>query len=169
MEYLECLVGDMPIGVNQVVFNLENLAARSGNTFTHPPQPDSPLFHGICGAPSASDTDVKRQEGWAMCDLGYYPFTQGTEGHYIQHHSLFARVPGSRESSASPLPLPQVVSSSRTPESLPELVDWDSNGFLGDVNTEDKSPSEPFFKSPEVRHSLGARGHLPSGYIVSSL
>ena len=75
LEYLECLVRDLSIGVNQVVFNLENLAARTGNTFVRPPRPDSPLFHGICGAPSASDTDVERQEGWAMCDGSHYPFT----------------------------------------------------------------------------------------------
>ena len=83
LEYLEHLVRDLSIGVNQVVFNLENLAARTGNTFVCPPRPDSSLFHGICGAPSASDMDVEQQEGWAMCDLGHYPFTRGIEGCYI--------------------------------------------------------------------------------------
>ena len=36
LEYLEWLVRDMSIGVNQVVFNLKNLAAQSGDTFTRP-------------------------------------------------------------------------------------------------------------------------------------
>ena len=30
-------------------------------------------------------------------------------------------------------------------------IDWDSNGFLGDVDSDVESPSEPFFKSPEAR------------------
>ena len=72
LEYVEPLVRDMSIGVNQVMFNMENLAVRSGNTFAHPPRPDSPLFHGICGAPSASDTDVERQEGWHWGQRGSY-------------------------------------------------------------------------------------------------
>ena len=105
LEYLERLVRDMSIGVNQVVFNLENLAVQSRNTFIRPPKPDSPLFHGICGAPSASDTNVECQEGWAMCDLGHYPFARGIEGRYIRRHTLFVRVPGSRDSSASPPPI----------------------------------------------------------------
>ena len=151
LEYLECLVRDMSIGVNQVVFNMENLAVRSRNTFVRPPRPDSPLFHGICGAPSASNTDVERQEGWAMCDLRHYPFTQGIEGRYIQRHSLFTRILGSRDSSSSPPPIPRVVSSSHTSESLPDLLKWDSDGNLGDIDSDDKSPSEPFFKSSEAR------------------
>ena len=151
LEYLERLVRDMSIGVNQVVFNLENLAARSGNTFIRPPRPDSPLFHGICGAPSTSDTNVEHQEGWAMCDLSHYPFTRGIEGRYIRCHSLFARIPGSRDSSASPPLIPRVVSPLCTPESLPEFLEWDSNGFLGDIDSDDKSPPQPFFKSPEAR------------------
>ena len=73
MEYLDRLVREVSIGVNQVEFNLENLAVLTGNTFTCPPRLDSPLFYGVCGAASVSDTDVDRQEGWAMCDLGYYP------------------------------------------------------------------------------------------------
>ena len=105
----------------------------------------------VCGAPSASDTDVERQEGWAMCDLGHYPFTRGIEGRYIRRHTLFARIPGSRDSSASPPPIPQVVSSSRSPESLPDLLEWDSDGFLGDIDSDDKSPLEAFFKSSEAR------------------
>ena len=141
----------MSIGVNQVVFNLENLAVRTGNTFVRPPRPDSPLFHGICGAPSASDTDVKRQEGWAMCDGGHYPFTRGIEGRYIRRQFLFARVPGSRDSSSSPPPIPRVVSSSRATESLPDLLEWVSDGVLGDINSDDESPPEPFFKSSEAR------------------
>ena len=151
LEYLEYLVRDLSIGVNQVVFNLENLAVRSGNTFVCPPRPDSPLFHGICGAPSTSNTDVEHQEGWAMCDLSHYPFTRGIEGRYIRRHTLFARIPGSRDSSTSPPPIAQVVSSSRTPESLPSLLDWDSDRFLGDVDSDDESFPEPFFKSPEAR------------------
>ena len=47
LEYMECLVRDLSIGVNHIVFNLENLAVRTGNTFVRPPRPDSPLFHGI--------------------------------------------------------------------------------------------------------------------------
>ena len=151
LEYLERLVRDMSIGVNQVVFNMENLAVRSGNTFVHPPRPDSPLFHGICGAPSTSNTDVERQERWAMCDLGHYPFTRGIEGRYIQSHTLFARIPGLRDSSASPPPIPRVVSSSRASESLPDLLEWDSDRFLGDIDSDDESSPEPFFKSSEAR------------------
>ena len=151
LEYMERLVRDLSIGVNQVVFNLENLAVRTGNTFVSPPRPDSPLFHGICGAPSTSDTDVKRQEGQVMCDGGYYPFTRGIEGRYIRRNSLFARIPGSRDSSASPPPIPRVVSSLHSPESLPDLIEWDSDGFLGDIDSDDESPSEPFFKSSEAR------------------
>ena len=49
LEYLERLVRDMSIGVNQVVFNLESLAARSGNTFVHPPRPDSLSSMGFVG------------------------------------------------------------------------------------------------------------------------
>ena len=109
------------------------------------------LFHGICGAPSASDTDVERQEGWAMCDGGHYPFTRGVEGRYIRRQFLFARVPGSRNSSSSPPPIPRVVSSSRATESLPDLLKWDSDGVLGDINSDDESPPEPFFKSSEAR------------------
>ena len=45
-----------------------------------------------------------------------------------------------------------MVSSSRTSESLPDLIEWDSDGFLGDVDTDDESPQEPFFKSSEARH-----------------
>ena len=151
LEYIERLVRDLSIGVNQVVFNLENLAVRTGNTFVCPPQPDSPLFHGICGDPSASNTDIERQEGWAMCDLSHYPFTRGIEGCYIQRNFLFARVSGSRDSSSSPSPIPRVVSPSHSPESLPDLIEWDSNGFLGDIDSDDKSPPEPFFKSSEAR------------------
>ena len=52
-----------------------------------------------------------------------------------------------------PLPqIPRVVSSSRTPESLPSLVDWESDRFLGDIDSDDESPPEPFFKSSEARH-----------------
>ena len=140
LEYIERLVRDLSIGVNQVVFNLENLAVRTGNTLVCPPQPDSPLFHGICGAPSASNTDVERQEGWAMCDLSHYPFTRGIEGRYIRCNSLFARIPGSRDSSSSPPPIPRVVSSSRATESLPDLIEWDSDGVLGDIDSDDESP-----------------------------
>ena len=151
LEYLERLVRDMSIGVNQVVFNMENLTVRSRNTFIRPQRPDSPLFHGICGAPSASDTDVERQEGWAMCDLGHYPFARGIEGRYIRRNSLFARIPGSRDSSSSPSPIPRVISSSRATESLPDLLEWDSDGVLEDIDPDDESPSEPFFKSSEAR------------------
>ena len=84
-----------------------------------------------------------------MCDGGHYPFTRGIEGRYIRHNSLFARIPGPGDSSASSPPLPRLVSSLRTPESLPDLLKWDSDGVLGDT--------------------LGARGHLLSGYIVSLL
>ena len=139
LEYVERLVRDMSIGVNQVMFNMENLAARSGNTFVRPPRPDSPLFHGICGAPSASNIDVDRQEGWAMCDGGHYPFTRGIEGRYIRRNSLFARIPGSRDSSSSPPPIPRVVSSLRATEFLPDLLEWDSDGVLGDIDSDDKS------------------------------
>ena len=146
LEYLDCLVREVSIGVNQVKFNLENLAVLTSNTFTHPPRPDSPLFYGVCRAASASDTSVDRQEGWAMCDLGYYPLEQGVGGCYNRRHFLFAGVPGSRDSSASPPPIPRVVSSSRTPDSLPDFI---SDGALGDLNSDVKSPPS-FFKSPEA-------------------
>ena len=87
-----------------------------------------------------------------MCDLGHYPFSRGIEGCYIRHNSLFAQVPGSRDSSSSPPLIPRMVSSSGTSESLPKLVEWDSDGFLGDIDSDDESSSEPFFKSPEARH-----------------
>ena len=111
LEYLEHLVRDVSIGINQVVFNLENLAASCGATFTCPPKPDSPLFYGICGPSTSSDTDVDHQEGWAMCDLGHYPLAQGVGARYIRRHLLFVRESGSRDSSASPPLLPRVVSS----------------------------------------------------------
>ena len=82
LEYLDRLVREVSVGVNQVEFNLENLAVLTGNTFTHPPRPDSPLFYGVCGAASASDTHVDCQEGWAMCDLRYYLLEQGVRGRF---------------------------------------------------------------------------------------
>ena len=147
LEYLERLVREVSIGVNQVEFNLENLAVLAGNTFTRPPRPNSPLFYGVCRAASASDTSVDRQEGWAMCDLRYYPLERGVGGRYNQRHFLFVGVPGSRDSSSSPPPIPQVVSSSRTPDSLPNLL---SDGVLGDLDSDVES-SPLFFKSPETR------------------
>ena len=86
-----------------------------------------------------------------MCDLSHYPFTRGIEGRYIRCHSLFARVPGSRDSSASPPPIPRVVSSSCASEYLPDLLEWDSDGIMGDINTDGESPPESFFKSSEAR------------------
>ena len=44
-----------------------------------------------------------------------------------------------------------MVSSLHSPESLPNLLEWDSDGFLGDIDSDDKSSSEPFFKSSEAR------------------
>ena len=82
LEYLDRLVREVSIGVNQVEFNLEKLAVLTSNIFTRPPRPDSPLFYGVCRAASASDTDVDRQEGWAMCDLGYYPLERGVNRRY---------------------------------------------------------------------------------------
>ena len=61
-------------------------------------------------------------------------------------------VPGSRDSSASPPPIPQVISSSCTPESLPDLISRDSDGALGELNSDVESPSRSFFKSSEARH-----------------
>ena len=86
-----------------------------------------------------------------MCDGGHYPFTRGIEGCYIRRQFLFAQVPGSRDSSSSPPPIPRVVSSSRATESLPDLLEWDSDGVMGDIDTDDESPPEPFFKSSEAR------------------
>ena len=65
LEYLERLVRDMSIGVNQVVFNLENLAARSGNTFTCPPPDLIPLSSmGFVGPiPLAIPTLNVRKDG----------------------------------------------------------------------------------------------------------
>ena len=147
LEYLERLVREVSIGVNQVEFNMENLALLTGNTFTRPPRPDSPIFYGVCRAASASDTSVDRQEGWAMYNLGYYPLERGINRRYHQRRFLFAGIPGSRDSSASPPPIPRVVSSSRTTDSLPDLI---SDGVLGDVNSDVESPPS-FFKSPETR------------------
>ena len=145
LEYLERLVREVSIGVNQVEFNMENLALLTGNTFTRPPRPDSPLFYGVCRAASARRVD--RQEGWAMCDLGYYPLERGINCQYTRRRFLFAGVPGSRDSSASPPPIPRVVSSSRTPDSLPDLL---SDGALGDLDSDVESPPS-FFKSPKTR------------------
>ena len=49
-------------------------------------------------------------------------------------------------------PIPQMVSSSGTPESLPKLLEWESDRFLGDIGSDDESSLETFFKSPETRH-----------------
>ena len=146
LEYLERLVREVSIGVNQVEFNMENLTILTGNTFTRPPRPDSPIFYGVCRAASASDTSVDRQGGWAMCDLGYYPLERGVNRRYNRRRFLFAGVPGSRDFSASPPPIPRVVSSSRTPDSLPDLI---SNGALGDLDSDVESPPS-FFKSPKT-------------------
>ena len=78
LEYLERLVREVSIGINQVEFNMENLAVLTGNSFSCPPRPDSPIFYGVCRAASASDTSIDRQEGWAMCDLRY---SLGARGH----------------------------------------------------------------------------------------
>ena len=86
-----------------------------------------------------------------MCDGGHYLFTRGIEGRYIRCNSLFVRIPGSRDSSTSPPPIPQVVSSSHSSEPLPDLLERDSNRVLGDIDSDDKSPSEPFFKSSQAR------------------
>ena len=83
LEYLDQLVGEVSIGVNQVMFNLENLAPWAGTSFTCLPRPDSPLFYGICGATTSSDTNVDPQEGWRMCDLGHYPLSRGVERCYV--------------------------------------------------------------------------------------
>ena len=147
LEYLERLVREVSIGVNQVEFNMENFAVLTGNSFTRPPRPDSPIFYGVCRAASASNTSVDHHEGWAMCNLGYYPLERGINRRYNRRRFLFAGIPGSRDSSASPPPIPRVVSSSRTPDSLPDLL---SDGVLGDLNSDVESlPS--FFKSPETR------------------
>ena len=77
LEYLERLVREVSIGVNQVKFNMENLAILTGNTFTRPPRPDSPIFYGVCRAASASDTSVDRQDTggewtltqWVHCEF----------------------------------------------------------------------------------------------------
>ena len=47
--------------------------------------------------------------------------------------------------------IPRVVSSLRTPESLPDLLSWDSDGVMGDIDSDAKSPPELFSKSPEAR------------------
>ena len=138
---------EVSIRVNQVEFNMENLARLTGNTFTRPPRPDSPLFYGVCRTASASDTSVDRQEGWAMCDLGYYPLERGINRRYHRRRFLFVGIPGSRDSSASPPPIPRVVSSSLTPDSLPNLL---SDRDMGDLDSNVESPPS-FFKSPETR------------------
>ena len=83
-----------------------------------------------------------------MCDGGYYPLSRGIGGRYIRRPSLFARVPGSRDSSASP---PRLVSSPSTPDSLPGLVRLGSRDADGDLDSGFDSPSESFFKSDETR------------------
>ena len=70
LEYWDRLVREVSIGVNQVVFNLENLAGSSRASFTHTPRPDSPLFYGICGATTSSNTNINHQKGWGICNLG---------------------------------------------------------------------------------------------------
>ena len=82
-----------------------------------------------------------------MCDLSYYPLERGINRRYHRRRFLFEGIPGSRDSSASPPPIPRVVSSSRTPDSLPDLI---SDGALGDVDS-DVEPSPSFFKSLETR------------------
>ena len=114
---------------------------------THWASDPSPPVYGVCRAASASDTSVDRQEGWAMCDLGYYPLERGINRRYHQRRFLFAGIPGSRDSSASPPLIPRVVSSTRTSDSLPDLI---SDGALGDLDSDVESPP-PFFKSPEMR------------------
>ena len=82
-----------------------------------------------------------------MCDLGYYPLERGINRRYHRRHFLFAGIPGSRDSSASPPPIPRVVPSSRSLDSLPDLV---SDGELGDLDSDVESPPS-FLKSPQTR------------------
>ena len=83
-----------------------------------------------------------------MCDLGYYPLERGINRQYHRRRFLFEGVPGSRDSSASPPPIPRVVPSSRTLDSLPDLL---SDGVLGDLDSDVESPPS-FLKSPQTWH-----------------
>ena len=50
LEYLDRSVREVSIGVNQVEFNLENLAVLTSNTFTPPPKAGFPsLLWGLWG------------------------------------------------------------------------------------------------------------------------
>ena len=100
-----------------------------------------------------------------MCDLGYYPLERGINCRYHRHRFLFAGIPGSRDSSASPPPIPRVVSSTRTPDSLPDLI---SDGALGDLNSDVKS-SPLFFKSPETRRWVELQEQEAVALCVSNL
>ena len=64
LEYLDRLVREVSIGVNQVEFNLENLAALTGNTFTRPPRPASLSSMGFVGLlPLATPTSIANKDG----------------------------------------------------------------------------------------------------------
>ena len=74
-------------------------------------------------------------------------------------------LPGSRDSSASPRLIPRVVSSSRTPESLPDLISRDSNGALGDLGSDVESPPPDRSSSPlKCSTGLSSRSRRPSPY-----
>ena len=94
-----------------------------------------------------------------MCDLGYYPLERGG-GRYTRRRFLFAGVPGSRDSSASPPPILRVVSSSHTPNSLPNLI---SDGALGDLVSDVESPLRS--SSPPKRGAgSSSKSRRPSPY-----
>ena len=90
-----------------------------------------------------------------MCELSHYPSTHSPppEALRVVTYDITPSLQGSLDQGIPLPPLPRYPEwyLPHAPESLPELLEWDSDRFLGDVNSDDKSPSQPFFKSPEVR------------------
>ena len=71
---------------------------------------------------------------------------------------------GSRNSSASPPPLPQVVPSLWTPDSLPGLISWDSDGIMGDIDSDVEPPWSPSSSPPRRGTGSSGRSKRPSPY-----
>ena len=145
---LNRLVREVSVGINQVVVNQENLALLSGVPFTRPSTPPSPIYYGVTDPTVSDTTDIDYQEGWPLCDRGHYALNRGLGGRYHRRSSLFARGSGSRDSSPSPS---RVVSSSGTPDSLPELIGCNTRDAIGDVDSDFDPSSQSFFKSCETR------------------
>ena len=206
---------EVSIGVNQVEFNMENLALLTGNTFTRPPRPDSPLFYGVCGPlPLATPASIVKRDG--PC---------ATSGITLWSEGLIVGTPDAasslRESLDQGIPLPPLPRypewylprAPLTPSPTSSATEpWETSTQMSSPLLRSSSPpksgaglsSKSRRPSPYAcqtcvprdpaqrirmqaknllrRHveesedpflvmavSLGARGHLPSGYIVSLL